>query len=133
MILGDLSSVFDEEKTILEAVDNVMSSSNGTYKKPSKFSSILTSLSHYGMNYTDKVYKNMMAVPADKLLQPKDDALLQQTLYGGGLNNWKVKPEEEKSFSEKSLDRLNLKIYLMLWQMKQLFMMMKKHILQIHF
>ena len=105
MILGNLSNVFDGEKTILEAVDNVMSSSNGTYKKPSKFSSILTSLSHYGMNYTEKVYKNMMAVPADKLLQPKDDALLQQTLYGGGLNNWKVKPEEEKSFSEKSLDQ----------------------------
>jgi len=105
MILGNLSSVFDEEKTILEAVNNVMSSSGENYKKPSKFSSILTSLSHYGMNYTDKVYKNMMAVPADKLLQPKDDALLQQTLYGGGLNNWKVKPEEEKSFSEKSLDQ----------------------------
>ena len=32
MILGNLSNVFDGEKTILEAVDNVMSSSNGTYK-----------------------------------------------------------------------------------------------------
>ena len=55
------------------------------------------------MKIDDKVYKNMRAIPADKALQPKDDALLQTTLWGAGANNWKIKPEEEKSFSEKSL------------------------------
>ena len=55
------------------------------------------------MKIDDKVYKNMRAIPADKALQPKDDAILQTTLWGAGANNWKIKPEEEKSFSEKSL------------------------------
>lgn len=105
MILGNLESVLENEQTILEAVQSSMTSSSGSYKKPSRLSSILTSLSHYGMNYDDKIMKNMRAIPADKLLQPKDDALLQQSLYGSGLNNWKVKPESEKSFSEKSLEQ----------------------------
>ena len=105
MILGNLSDVLEQEKTILESVQASLHAAQASgYKKPSKISSILTSLSHYGMNYDDRVYKNMMAIPADKLLQPKDDAMLTQSLYGN-MNNWKVKPEEEKSFSEKSLEQ----------------------------
>ena len=103
MIFGNLEKVFDNEQTIVEAVQTAIQTPQ--YKKPSKLSSILTSLSHYGMNYDDKIYKNMRAIPADKILQPKDDALLQQTLYGANLNNWKVKPESEKTFAEKSLEQ----------------------------
>ena len=103
MIFGNLESVLDNEQTIVEAVQTAIQTPQ--YKKPSRLSSILTSLSHYGMNYDDKIYKNMRAIPADKILQPKDDALLQQTLYGANLNNWKVKPESEKTFAEKSLEQ----------------------------
>ena len=105
MKLGNLSNVFEEEQTINEAVSNVITQGIAQNQKPKRWSKILTALSNYGMNYTDKVYRNMQAVPADKALQPKEDALLQQTLFGAGNNSWKVKPEEEKSFSEKTLDQ----------------------------
>lgn len=104
MIFGNLGSVFEGDMTINEAVQNSMGSSEP--KKPSTISKILKTLSHYGMNYSDKVYQNMIAIPADKALQPKDP-LLQQSLYGstGFLDNWKIKPEEEKPFNEKTLDQ----------------------------
>lgn len=105
MIFGDLSSVLENEQSIYEAVQNNFNQSVNNIKKPTKWSKILTSLAHYGMNYDDKVYKNMVAVPADKLLQPKDDALLQQTIYGSSMNNWRIKQEEEKSFSQKTLEQ----------------------------
>ena len=105
MIFGNLDRVWDGEQTIMEAVDT---NNKDLYsiKQPSKISKILTTLARYGMNYEDKVYKNMVAVPADKLLQPKDP-IFQQTLYGnsGYMGNWKIKPEEEKSFSEKTLEQ----------------------------
>ena len=102
MIFGNLNEVLENEQTIYEAAQNAM---NSGYKasKQSKLSKILTSLSKYGMNYSDDIQKNMQAIPADKLLQPKEDALLQQSLWGAGVNNWKVKPEEEKGFAQKSL------------------------------
>lgn len=104
MIFGNLEGVLSGDMTILESVKDSMSSSEP--KKPSQISKILRTLSHYGQNYSDKVYKNMIAIPADKALQPKDP-MLQQSIYGttGFLNNWKVKPEEEKAFNEKTLDQ----------------------------
>ncbi len=105
MIFGNLESVFDGDQHIMEAIQNSMLNNAAPIKKPTVMSKILTSLSHYGMNYSDKVYQNMIAVPADKALQPKDP-LLQQTLYGTGfLNNWKIKSDEEKNFTEKTLDQ----------------------------
>ena len=105
MRLGNLEQVLENENGIYQVINENLQKQQGygQYKKPKRWSRILTSLSHYGMHYDDKVYKNMQAIPADKALQPKDDSLLQQTLYGSGLNNWKIKPEEEKSFSEKTL------------------------------
>ena len=110
MRFGNLENVFENEQTIYEAVnDNIISAQNynmgGKAKKPKRWSRILTALSNYGMHYDDKVYKNIRAIPADKGLQPKDDILLQQTLWGSGSNNWKIKPEEEKSFSEKAMSQ----------------------------
>lgn len=104
MIFGNLEEVFSGESTILESVKESMNSSE--IKKPNQISKILRTLSHYGQNYSDKVYKNMIAIPADKALQPKDP-MLQQSIYGttGFLNNWKIKPEEEKAFNEKTLDQ----------------------------
>ena len=105
MIFGNLERVWDGEQSIMEAVDNNNKDLYGI-KQPSKISKILTMLARYGMNYEDQVYKNMVAVPADKALQPKDP-IFQQTLYGnsGYMGNWKVKPEEEKSFAEKTVEQ----------------------------
>ena len=106
MIIGDINSVLEGEQTIMEAVNDNFKQSMMNIKKPTKWSKILTTLSHYGMNYDDKVFKNMQAIPADKMLQPKEEAgILQQNLYGSWLNNWKVKPDEEKTFSEKTFDQ----------------------------
>lgn len=103
MLFGNLSDVLENEQTIYEAANNIMQTGYVKPEKKSKFSKILTSLSKYGMNYSDDIQKNMQAIPADKLLQPKEDALLQQSLWGAGVNNWKVKSEEEKGFAQKSL------------------------------
>ena len=106
MIIGDINSVLEGEQTIMEAVNDNFKQSMMNIKKPTKWSKILTTLSHYGMNYDDKVFKNMQAIPADKMLQPKEEVgILQQNLYGSWLNNWKIKPDEEKTFSEKTFDQ----------------------------
>ncbi len=105
MIFGNLERVWDGEQSIMEAVKN---NNEGMVeqKKPSRISKILTMLATYGMNYEDQVYKNMVAVPADKALQSKDP-LFQQTLYGssGYMGNWKIKPDEEKNFAEKTVEQ----------------------------
>ncbi len=105
MLFGNLENVWDGEETIMEAMSRNIEK-NGGVKKPNKISKILTMLSRYGMSYDDEVYNNMMAIPADKLLQPKD-SILQQTIYGssGYIGNWKIKPEEDKPFSEKTIEQ----------------------------
>ena len=104
MIFGNLENVWDGEETIMEAVKRNLDS-HGDIKRPNKISKILTMLSRYGMSYDDQVYKNMMAIPADKALQPKDP-MMQHTIYGTGYSgNWKVKAEEDKPFSEKSIEQ----------------------------
>ena len=57
------------------------------------------------MNYDDDLFKNMRAIPADKALQPKDDLMLNSSLYNGMLGNWKEKGEEEKPFREKTIEQ----------------------------
>ena len=106
MIFGNLSDVLSGDQTITEAVKQNFDQSYHNIQKPGQISKILYTLSHYGMNYSDKVYKNMIAIPADKALQPKDP-MIQQSLYGtaGYMNNWKVKAEEDKPFNEKTLDQ----------------------------
>ena len=109
MIFGNLSSVLENEQTIMEAVEsNILTQqllNNNTEKKQSRVSKILYTLSHYGMNYSDQVLKNMHAIPADKSLQPKDDLMINQSIYGGMMNNWRVKGEEDKDFKDKTLEQ----------------------------
>ena len=105
MILGNLEGAISYDQTILENINDNLKDTMLGIKKPTRWSKLLTTLSHYGMNYDDKIYKNMQAIPADKLLQPKDDMLmLQQNLYGWQ-NNWRLKQEEEKDFNEKTLEQ----------------------------
>lgn len=106
MIIGNLSEVLENEKSIYEALnDNIITQrlKNNNGLKKGVFGKILKSLSNYGMNWDEDVIKNMQTIPADKALQPKDDFLLQQSLYGSSTNNWKVKGEEERKFAEKTL------------------------------
>ena len=107
MKIGNLIEALEEDKSIIESIyENMNSTSDSSFKKPSKISKILTALSHYGMSYDDKIYQNMRAIPADKMLQniyQKDDNYIQQDFYGSWMNNWKVKSEEEMNFSEKTL------------------------------
>lgn len=98
MKFGNLATIFENDKNIYDLITE-------SAQKPTRWGSILQSLSHYGMNYDKQVYKNMMAIPADKMLQPKDDQALNQSLYSGMLDNWKIKPDEEKAFHEKSLEQ----------------------------
>lgn len=98
MILGDIFASFNGESQVNESYTPQYS-----YKKPGKIASILNTLSQYGMSYDDQVYKNMKAIPADKLLQPKDDNMVLQSMYSN--MNWKIKPEEEKTFHEKTLEQ----------------------------
>ena len=120
MVFNNLGSVLENDQSIYEAVNQNMNGGqqnnpnkftaayNVPYehaKKQHKISTILRTLSHYGMNYSDKVMKNMHALPADKLLQSKGERMVNQSIYGNILNNWKVKPEEEKTFAEKTLNQ----------------------------
>ncbi len=105
MILGNLENALNIEQTINETVQQNFNQSSANIKQPSRWSKILTALSNYGMNYNDQVYKNMIAFPADKALQPKDEQTMQQVLFGNSMNNWKVKPEEDKTFAEKTLEQ----------------------------
>lgn len=117
MKFGNLNSIFENDETIYEAInnnilnesakDNVIQNkmNKGNEIKQSRWSKILIGMSNYGMNWQKNVLKNMQAVPADKQLQPKDDVILQQTLVSNFMNNWKAKGEEEKSFSEKTLEQ----------------------------
>lgn len=109
MVFGNLNSVLENEQTIMEAVEsNILTQqllNNNSNLKQSRVSKILYALSHYGMNYSDQVMKNMHAVPADKRLQPKTDLMINQSIYGGMMNNWKQKAEEDKPFKEKTLEQ----------------------------
>jgi hypothetical protein len=111
MLFGNLNDVLNGDKPIYEAIaDNVITnairnnSNSASHNKTSRISNILKSLSTYGLNYDKELLKNMRAIPADKSLLSKDDAFAQQSLYGG-FTNWRVKSEEDKKFSEKTLEQ----------------------------
>ena len=108
MILGNLSGILENEQSIMEAVEsNILSQqilNNGQFKKRNFVSKILSSLSHYGMNYDDQIIRNMRAVPADKSLIAKDD-YDTQSIYASTINNWRIKGEEDKDFKDKTLEQ----------------------------
>lgn len=108
MIFGNLSSVLEGQETLYESMQNAQTMINGISSSgpSSKLSKLFYKLSHYGMNWSDKVNKNMVAVPADKLLQSDDEKMmLNGSLYNGLMDNWKSKPEEDKPFREKTLEQ----------------------------
>lgn len=106
MIFGNLANVLDGQQTLYESIQNMQGVGEPKgIGAGTKLSKIFYKLSHYGMDWTDKVQKNMVAVPADKLLLSEQDKLLNGSLYSGLLDNWKNKPEEDKPFREKTLEQ----------------------------
>lgn len=102
MIFGNLNKVLEDEQSIYESVNDLIKSHEN--EKKSVFSRILKSLSKYGMDYDEQVYKNMKAIPADKGLM-SSTIVGSNPMYASLMNNWKVKPEEDKLFSEKTLNQ----------------------------
>lgn len=101
MIFGNLTSVLEGDRTIYEQLQM----NQQGQKVPGRLSKIFYTLSHYGMNWSDDVVKNMTAVPADKLLQNKEEGFIDKFgLWSGTYDNWKQKPEEDKPFREKTLE-----------------------------
>jgi len=117
MIFGNLTDVLEGQQSLYEAMQSSQNfnttingiSTTGTTTRggtSSKLSKIFYKLSHYGMDWTGKVEKNMVAVPADKLLQSDSEKMmLNGSLYNGLMDNWKKKPEEDKPFREKTLEQ----------------------------
>ena len=125
MIFGSLNEVLDGDKTLYDINNmvsdktvlntntvnesytkkNIYSQYNYTQSKPKsgKISSILKKFSHYGMVYDKQLQANMMAIPANPDLQNKEDKQLFN-LYSTPNFEWKVKSEEDRPFSEKTLN-----------------------------
>lgn len=101
MIFGNLNKVLEDEQNIYESIENIV---KPQYENKSKFSKILKALSRYGMDYDEQIYKNMKAIPADKSLM-SSTIIGSNPMYASLMNNWKIKPEEDKPFSEKSLNQ----------------------------
>ena len=57
MIFGNLDNALSGDQTIMQTVNENFKASLLNIKKPTKWSKILTTLSHYGMDYSDKVYQ----------------------------------------------------------------------------
>lgn len=100
MIFGRLNDVFEGEQTIYEAIQ----SNTGDYKKPTFVGELLQKLSHYGMSYSEDVYKNMHAIPANPDLIPQDFEQIVN-MYGNTKESFRVKGEEEKTYAEKTVDQ----------------------------
>lgn len=103
MIFGNLDKVFEGEQSLYEAIQPNYAAKS--YKKPNIISDILTKLSHYGMSYSKDVYDNMRAVPANKDLIPQNLQAITNLYTSSVKDSFKVKPEEEKTYSEKTIDQ----------------------------
>lgn len=119
MQYGSLTDIFENGQNIYNIIKNVNSKSiNHTYgakqigindvRKPKfKISSLLKKISRGGIDYTEDVLRNAIALPADKSQLVKSDANLGAEAFYQ--NNYLLKQEEYNKFSEKTLiDRLNV-------------------------
>lgn len=101
MVFGRLNEVFEGEKSIYES----LLEQENTYKKPSVISNILSKLSHYGMSYSEDIYRNMHAIPANPKLIPQEYEQLTNIYANSIKDTFKIKAEEDKTYSEKTIDQ----------------------------
>lgn len=103
MIFGNLDKVFEGDQNIFEAVQGAMQYTEN--KKPNFVSEILSKISHYGMSYNKDIYANMHAIPANKDLIPKEYELLNNLYSNSVKDSFRIKAEEDKSYTEKTIDQ----------------------------
>lgn len=63
------------DDSIMEGLQQKNYGYQNTFEKKGTFSKILTTLSHFGMQWEDDVLKNMQAIPKDKSLLQQTDQL----------------------------------------------------------
>lgn len=124
MKYGSLTDVFENSQNIYNIIRNINSNSinngfdsrnygyqqtgiNGIQKPKFKISSLLKKFSRGGIDYSEDVLRNAVALPADKSQLVKTEANLGAEAFYQ--NNYLLKQEEYNKFSEKTLiDRINI-------------------------
>lgn len=123
MIFGSLNEVLDGDKTLYD-INNMVSGVslapvNESYQynkniyaqynynkqksKENKIASILRKFSTYGMSYDKQLLNNLHAIPANPDFQKKENQAVFN-LYSVPQFDWKVTAEEDRPFSEKTLN-----------------------------
>lgn len=114
MRYGSLTDVFENSQNIYNIIRNIGTNSvphnygfkqtgidDSQYKRQFKISSILKKIARGGIDYSDDVLRNAVALPADKSQLVQTEANLgAETFYQ---NNYLLKQEEYNKFSEKTL------------------------------
>lgn len=123
MIFGSLNEVLDGDKTLYDINNmvsgvssapvnesyqynkNIYAQYNYNKQKPkeNKIASILRKFSRYGMSYDKQLLNNLHAIPANPDFQKKEDQATFN-LYSTPQFDWKVTAEEDRPFSEKTLN-----------------------------
>lgn len=114
MQYGSLTDVFENSQNIYNIIKNINTNNvqrqygftqigiNDSQHKPKfKISSILRKIARGGIDYSDDVLRNSVALPADKSQLIKSDANLGAEAFYQ--NNYLLKQEEYNKFSEKTL------------------------------
>lgn len=114
MRYGSLTDVFENSQNIYNIIRNIGTNSaphnygfkqtgidDSQHKRQFKISSILKKIARGGIDYSDDVLRNSVALPADKSQLVQTEANLgAETFYQ---NNYLLKQEEYNKFSEKTL------------------------------
>jgi hypothetical protein len=114
MQYGSLTDVFENGQNIYNIIKNINANNvqrqygfkqtgidDGQHKPKFKISSILKKISRGGIDYSEDVLLNSVALPADKSQLIKTDANLGAEAFYQ--NNYLLKQEEYNKFSEKTL------------------------------
>lgn len=119
MQYGSLTDVFENGQNIYNIIKNINSSQpprtygfkqtiiNDGTKPKFKISNLLKRFSRGGIDYSEDVLRNSVALPADKSQLIKTDSNLGAEAFYN--NNYLLKQEEYNKFSEKTLiDKINI-------------------------
>lgn len=119
MQYGSLTDVFENGQNIYNIIKNINSSQpqrtygfkqtgiNDGVKPKFKISNLLRKFSRGGIDYSEDVLRNSMALPADKSQLVKTESNLGAEAFYN--NNYLLKQEEYNKFSEKTIiDKINI-------------------------
>lgn len=119
MQYGSLTDVFENGQNIYNIIKNINSNQpgraygfnqtgiNGQQRPKFKISTLLRKFSRGGIDYSEDVLRNSVALPADKSQLVKTDSNLGAEAFYN--NNYLLKQEEYNKFSEKTLiDKISI-------------------------